>query len=102
MKHLGVYGPQNPSFVGRWGRRGRELSARTAPHEAGYREDLTQADARLRGPGPARAKKRGPHPGRRAQQDTIRWNERSTPSPALLRVTTRTPFTLLAAEVTEI
>jgi hypothetical protein len=37
-----------------------------------------------------------------SQQETIRWNERSTVmSPALSRVTTRTPFTLLAADVTE-
>ena len=37
------------------------------------------------------------------QQETIRWKERSTVAlPSLLRVTTRTPFTLAAAEVTEI
>jgi tight adherence protein C len=37
-----------------------------------------------------------------SQQDTIRWNERSASSPVLLRVTTRTPLTLVATEVTAI
>jgi hypothetical protein len=62
-------------------------------------------------PGGARAPKRPARPAAQGslssanparQQETIRWKERSAGLPSLPRVTTRTPFTLAAADVTEI
>ena len=57
---------------------------------------LLVAAALLAGAGGRRGSRRG------AQQLTIRWNERFDCVPLLSRVTTRTPFTLDAADVTAI
>ena len=60
-----------------------------------------RAPARRRRPAGGAARRTAESPAR-PQQLTIRWNERLACVPVLSRVTTRTPFTLEAADVTAI